>query len=323
VHSVGFHQGGDTLFTASDDGRLRRWPFPRPYPERQWDSGLTGLQQLAFSPDGRFLVVLSQESQVDVRDPLSGRSLGQFNQHQAEPSALALSAGSPVAASGDRGGIVHLWDINTRQALGSGPLDLGVEVAALAVSPDGQWVAAAGRDTATVWLWDRAQPPGQALRLEGLHRQPVTALAFSPDGKRLMTSGLDSVVCAWSVADADPGRTWKLPDEVIGLEMDFSGDAAVAVGSQTTAFYLRSDGTYRGLPSGPALSWNRQGGWYAAMDSGAGGIQTYTADGFPLQPFQCDGCELQTLAIHPSGDWIAGLTVDGQVLIWKVARRPL
>jgi WD40 repeat protein len=322
VHSVGFHQGGDTLFTASDDGRLRRWPFPRPYPERQWDSRLTGLQQLAFSPDGRFLVMLSQESQVDVRDPFSGRSLGQFTQHQAEPSALALSAGSPVAASGDRSGSVHLWDINTRQTLGSGALDLGVEVAALAVSPNGQWVAAAGRDTATVWLWNRTQPSTQALRLEGSHRQPVTALAFSPDGKSLMTGGLDSLVVAWTVPDGKAGSRWKLPDEVAGLETSSPEARPVALGAGSSAFFLEKDGTNRPLPGEQLLRWKDGEGWYAAISARHGGVRTYTAEGYPLQVFQCDAGELQAIALHPSGDWLAGGTAEGKVLIWRIGRKP-
>jgi len=94
-------------------------------------------------------------------------------------------------------------------------------IAAVAVSPDGLWVAASGvipikgagladkrKVRYVVHLWEVAGP--QAVALEG-HTEPVTGLSFTPDGKTLASGSLDGTVRLWRL----DGQVGKVPVPVV------------------------------------------------------------------------------------------------------------
>lgn len=85
------------------------------------------------------------------------------------------------------------------QAALSGHTDL---VTAVAVSPDGRFIATASRDV-TAKVWDAAT--GQELFTldESLHSQPINDIAFSQDGALLATAGEDGYVNLWNGVTGD------------------------------------------------------------------------------------------------------------------------
>jgi WD40 repeat protein len=70
-------------------------------------------------------------------------------------------------------------------------------VSAVAIAPDGAWLATAGMD-GTARIWDAATGRPRAT-LTG-HNSRVTAVAIAPDGAWLATAGMDGTVRTWDAA---------------------------------------------------------------------------------------------------------------------------
>jgi WD40 repeat protein len=112
---------------------------------------------------------------------------------------VAFSPMGDRLAAGGEGGMLRLWDSETRKQIMEFPGHKSV-VLALAFSPDGSTLASASYDT-TVRLWNVKS--GSELHTMGGHGLRVSAVAFSPDGKRLASAGSDRSVKLW---DTETGR---------------------------------------------------------------------------------------------------------------------
>jgi cytochrome c len=192
--------------------------------------GRTSVAQVAVSPDGSTLASSSWDTTVRLW-PLSGGEARVLEGHEGNVNAVAfLADGTPVSAGYDARLIFWPRDagpvrvtlpapLNTLVSLPGDRLAVGgadgkvrvldregttrsevqvlqSPVVALAASPDGVHLAAAGIRGSVVVL--------DAMRLAPLHEQnsagtPVWSLAFTPDGKTLLTGGTDRVVRHWNV----------------------------------------------------------------------------------------------------------------------------
>jgi WD40 repeat protein len=110
-----------------------------------------------------------------------------------------------ISASDDK--VIRIWDWRAGKAVRTirgevGPGPKG-KIFAMALSPDGRWLAAGGwfpgsrEERDAVRLYDFASGELKAL-LKG-HTSVIQGLAFSPDGKRLISSSADHTANLWDV----------------------------------------------------------------------------------------------------------------------------
>ena len=121
---------------------------------------------------------------------LAGSALGaevrKFEGHADAATGVAFFADGRRAASCGEGAdsTVRVWDVETGRELQRFSAG-GVGLSALAVSPDGKAILAAGRDH-VIRRWTVDGPSdAKPKRLEG-HEDVVNHLAFSPDGRFLL-----------------------------------------------------------------------------------------------------------------------------------------
>lgn len=151
------------------------------------------VRALAFS--GGNLASAGFDQSMIVWDQEAGRARAVVRWHAGAVNALAPLPGGGFASAGEDGRIA-LWPA----APGSRPdrvLEGHTEpVAALALSPDGAWLASASWDgTARVWPLAGGEP-----RVLRGHRGNVNAVAFRGDGV-VATAGFDGTVRLWPAGE--------------------------------------------------------------------------------------------------------------------------
>ncbi|KIK92333.1 hypothetical protein PAXRUDRAFT_580925 [Paxillus rubicundulus Ve08.2h10] len=104
------------------------------------------------------------------------------------------------AISGSYDGCVRVWRAKEGHQVRSA-MNEGGRVAALAVSSDGQWIAAGGEKT-TITIWNAATE-AKAATLKG-HKDSIRSLAFSSDSTRLLSGSCDKTVVVWSAKTGKP-----------------------------------------------------------------------------------------------------------------------
>jgi WD40 repeat protein len=173
---------------------------------------LGGINEIAFSPDGRtlasagFQLSLLEDGRGEVRlwDLARGEQRTILKGHPGAVRCLAYTPDGTTLATGGDTGEVRLWDLGPQR--GRRVLQGGVAgPSRLAFLPDCRrlaWVAEQTTDgQGGLALWDPST--GRARVLGGM-AYPVSGIAFSPDGKYLVaaeeTKGQPGPVHLWDVA---------------------------------------------------------------------------------------------------------------------------
>jgi eukaryotic-like serine/threonine-protein kinase len=223
VVGVAVSPDGTRLASASLDRTVKVWETATGREVRTLRGHPAGVTAVAFSPDGRALAAATGND-VWLWDLASGQHRVTLRGHTGAVTALAFSPDGRRVLTGSEDGGVRWWDPTSGQpGLQPKAVDLG-RVRAVACSPDGQQVAAAGDGGIRVF---QAQTGQLALALPG-HGGRVTCAAFTPDGRDLASGGDDALVRLWRVAGGRELRT--LRGHVRGVTgLAFRPDGAVLV----------------------------------------------------------------------------------------------
>jgi len=198
----------------------------------------------------------------------------------------------------------------------------GAEVAlfAVAVSPDGKWLVAAGED-GTLVVFDAKS--GQLLkRLQG-HTQHVKAVVFHPQEQWLASAGYDQEIILWSLPTGNQIRKWKAPDLVWALAVSPDGKYLAAGGKDNNITLWEVETEQSQIFKGHkndiyALSFSPNGEWLASasQDNTARLWEVKTRQ--TLHTFTGHTENVYTITFSPDGKWLATGSEDTTVRLWNV-----
>jgi WD40 repeat protein len=221
---------GNTL-AYRDKEAVVLWDAAEGKEVRRVETGLYGVSDVAFSPDGKTLAgsgartaVTASPQLLRLWDRETGKELHTLAENDSAGFCFAFSADGKTLAStaGDRGPI-RLWDVAAGKERGRLHIPASDFLCVdFAFSPDGKTLAAATGHGA-VSLWD----PETLKRIDSFdaHEAPVVAVALSPDGRTWATGSRDGTVRLWDRATGKPLRLLEHEGSVDGPDaVAFSPD---------------------------------------------------------------------------------------------------
>jgi WD40 repeat protein/tRNA A-37 threonylcarbamoyl transferase component Bud32 len=183
--------------------RVRTWSRELPVPYRAFAHEQGWPTSVAFSADGRFLLVQTGDDRCTLWDVEAGRSV----LPPVDDQPVACAAFDPTGrwlAVGASSGAVELICVVPDPGVGDHRVELPVQsgpVGALAFSRDGRWLAVAGN---SVRVWDfRA---GAFLTAELSHPAKVFTVTFNHRGDRLVTTCADGKARVYAVPGDSAGK---------------------------------------------------------------------------------------------------------------------
>jgi WD40 repeat protein len=185
---------------------------------------------IALSSNSRFLAA-GLTNTVQVWDLKRRQIKTLLTDHNDTVSALSFLQSGEIV-SGDKGGVVRIWESKTYSPqaelfASSGTLSVA-RVTSLSVPPSGGSALAVGYDEGTLRVWDTTS--GSLLRTQLCHDGSLTSLAYSPRNPRLVsTAGADGRV---TLIDTGSKNTTG-PSAVIDLQ----GMGATAVSFHEDAIH--------------------------------------------------------------------------------------
>jgi cytochrome c len=161
------------------------------------------VRAIAVTADGATAVTGSFDTAVILWSLADGRARQVLRFHDGQVNAVAVLPDGRFASAGADGRIALWRPGEATPVVLEGHLG---PVAALAVSPDGGWLASAAWD-ATVRLWPLA---GGVPRVLSGHQGNVNSVAFLPDGT-LVSAGYDATLRFWRADSDDASKVVTLP----------------------------------------------------------------------------------------------------------------
>jgi WD40 repeat protein len=287
------------------------------------------IQQMVFSPGGRWLLTLGSLEAPRLWDLSQGQTMADF-----EPRIFRISNASiPLLNAKSE---YLRWDLGGRQlrfsTLGERFTTKGVpEIERgffpYAISADGHWLAGETSDTLKIW---EIAPNGGIGSPLALAKGPFSTLAFSPSSTWLAAGKLDGTGLLWRLSDprSSPYHLTSNPGAPI-LSIAFSPREDIVATGAAGAVRLRAlgergprladsiDHPVSSLMRPQALAFSNDGTWLAIAGEGDR-VQLWKAPNREVF-LESRGRPVNVLGFSPDGNWLAAGSENGIVQLWRWA----
>lgn len=172
-----------------------------------------GVNALAFSKDGKTLVVAVGDGTIRLLDSASGLQQRTFLGHTNATYIAVFSPDEKLLASSSRDQTARVWDVASGRELHKFT-GFRCSVKSVAFSPDGRTVAASGND-GMIKIWD-LKTEKQLHSLVHINSKDIDmsvySIAFDRTGKKIYGANGDGTISEWDIAKGKETKVWKAHD---------------------------------------------------------------------------------------------------------------
>jgi WD40 repeat protein/transcriptional regulator with XRE-family HTH domain len=195
------------MYTPQGDAALAA-AAGQPLPIRTFAGHTDWLEDVAFSPDSRYVLTGSRDTTARLWDVATGTELKRFEGHTGIVFSVAFAPDGRYALTGSQDKTARLWDIATGAVIrrfGGDSKYTDKPIYTVAFAPDGQTILTGGAEK-IVRIWDLET--GKMLRSFG-HASTVYRAVFSPDGRQVASTTNLGDVLLWDVATGAQVRVFE------------------------------------------------------------------------------------------------------------------
>lgn len=214
VHAAVISTDGTILVSGSADQSVRMWDVTSGESIATLPCASI-VESIALNQNG-LLAVATHKKTVQFWNATSQLRQGEIQDLDARVNSLCFSIDGSRLFTATIDGAIEEWDSasHLRQRMIGGKRE---RISRMAVSPDGRMLAAGGKSSNSVRLWELA--PGRELAPLIGHEGAVRCVCFSPSGKWLASTSDDHSVRLWDM------HTMKLVATLVGSHSRVSGAA--------------------------------------------------------------------------------------------------
>lgn len=176
--------------------------------------GIGDINRTAVSPDGKYAAAGSSIG-IFIFDAATLR-LEKHIDTRSWITALDFSADSSILATGDRDGLIEIWNTTTWEEAAAPYSGHTKAILDLDFSPDGTKLASVSLDNSLVQWNVAVQADRQPMRVDVIGG--LTAVEYSADGASILTAGNDFQLNLWSSDNLTVVKTSTFPSRVIDIE---------------------------------------------------------------------------------------------------------
>ena len=220
------------LASASGDRSVRIWDLQTQQTVRSLLGHSSGVNCVAYSPDGRLIASGSSDQSIKLWDADTGDELNTLTGHTHFVKAVSFSPDGSILASGSLDNSLKLWSVDTGEEINT-LLGHSGGINAVAFSPDGTVLASGSTDT-QVKFWNPAT--GEEIRTLAGHTGPIRAIGFSQNGNLFFSGSDDRTLKLWNACNGELLQT-------VTDEMGNGVDAIALSPDGRRLSYARKDGT--------------------------------------------------------------------------------
>ncbi len=237
-------------------------------------------------------------------------------------TSIAFSPTGELIVSADLFGRIILWDVSSATKINS----FETPAAAVAISPDGNYLATVGRRSK---IWD-IRNPKQIVEVQTLpHDKSVLiwTVDFSPDGKWLACGDENGRLEIWDVQHQKLVRSVKVDsNDIRSVRFSADGNFLASIGFYNHTLWRLPEwqlhGNILGEAIGLDIDFSPNNTMYATSDLRGVTLRSIT-NGERIVSLKGPTAATISIAFSPDGNTLAGGGRNGMLSVWNISEQQL